>query len=626
MIHISDEDIQYAERIFLPSGCSFDEERREAIRSLVTTDIMACPGSGKTTVLLAKLAILARKLPLDNNRGICVLTHTNVAIDEIRARLGTKGNRLHEYPNFFGTIQSFVNQYLARPFYSHLFGSEGRLTIENGAYFRTLLNEFRILPQRERYALEMRYGDRLFEMLAGLTFSTDLSKLINSPFKDETCDSALALYNVKWRVLEQGVLSYADAYSLAFALMKYYRAVISKRFAYLFMDETQDTNRDQQQILEEIFDKDLVIVQRIGDPNQAIYSRVTDFNDGHFLANNNDEYLTISGSMRFSCSIAEQVQKLCMVPQEILGNSHIPSIAPRVIVFDDANIDRVIGEFARLIVSESLLDLERQSFKAVGLDGKEHESRRTIPNYWPQYSKNSRDLRRDFDTLIEYLEVPQVQEIQKEGSNYYFQTILRALLRILMLSDNSEEEIYSSSALERYLSHVHPELHSKLRYQVACWWPRMHGGEQGIDEVVAFVRSVYLPTLKMPENDQINAFLTASQTNDDRLKSHTNILNFDIDGRTVDVEVDTVHSCKGETHSATLYLETYWYRYDVVDLMEYLIGNWKRPAGKQRPQRLKAMFVGISRPTHLLCVAAHESTINGFEQRLEAAGWKLEWL
>lgn len=36
-------------------------------------DVNACPGSGKTTVLLAKLIILSRKMPLKDGMGVCVL-------------------------------------------------------------------------------------------------------------------------------------------------------------------------------------------------------------------------------------------------------------------------------------------------------------------------------------------------------------------------------------------------------------------------------------------------------------------------------------------------------------------------------------------------------------------------
>jgi superfamily I DNA/RNA helicase len=115
MIEISDMDIEYAEKIFLPEDCSFDPERRNVIKCMESKDIQACPGSGKTTTLLAKLAILAQRMPFEDNKGICVLTHTNVAIHEIKRKLGRKGDILFSYPNYFGTIQSFVDKYFAIP-------------------------------------------------------------------------------------------------------------------------------------------------------------------------------------------------------------------------------------------------------------------------------------------------------------------------------------------------------------------------------------------------------------------------------------------------------------------------------------------------------------------------------
>jgi len=65
---------------------------------------------------LAKLVILANRMPFEDGRGICVLTHTNVAIDLIKEKLGAGASMLFTHPNFFGTIQSFVDRFLAIPF------------------------------------------------------------------------------------------------------------------------------------------------------------------------------------------------------------------------------------------------------------------------------------------------------------------------------------------------------------------------------------------------------------------------------------------------------------------------------------------------------------------------------
>ena len=79
-------------------------------------DILACPGSGKTTVLLAKLKLLSDRLPFPDGRGICVLSHTNVAVNELKNKLGDSSNLLLSYPNFVGTIQVFINQFILFPF------------------------------------------------------------------------------------------------------------------------------------------------------------------------------------------------------------------------------------------------------------------------------------------------------------------------------------------------------------------------------------------------------------------------------------------------------------------------------------------------------------------------------
>src|SRR5690606_27565220 len=59
-----------------------DEERISILRSMRSIDVQACPGSGKTTLIAAKLILLANKWPL-SGQGICVLSHTNVAKNEI---------------------------------------------------------------------------------------------------------------------------------------------------------------------------------------------------------------------------------------------------------------------------------------------------------------------------------------------------------------------------------------------------------------------------------------------------------------------------------------------------------------------------------------------------------------
>lgn len=113
---VSEEEIREVEQLLLKDGCNFAEDAKEVIRCWNSVDVSACPGSGKTTVLLAKLKIIADRMPLKNGDGICVLSHTNVAVDEIKSKLSAYAERLMSYPNYVGTIQTFIDRYVTFPY------------------------------------------------------------------------------------------------------------------------------------------------------------------------------------------------------------------------------------------------------------------------------------------------------------------------------------------------------------------------------------------------------------------------------------------------------------------------------------------------------------------------------
>ena len=122
MLDIRDDEIRSIETMLLPNGCHFPEDAKAVIRCWHSRDVAACPGSGKTTVLLAKLKILADRMPLDNGAGICVLSHTNVAVNELKAKMSDSSEKMMGYPNYVGTIQSFIDKFVTLPYLKRKFG------------------------------------------------------------------------------------------------------------------------------------------------------------------------------------------------------------------------------------------------------------------------------------------------------------------------------------------------------------------------------------------------------------------------------------------------------------------------------------------------------------------------
>lgn len=65
-------------------------------------------------------------------------THTNVAINEIINKLGEKSDILFKYPNYFGTIQSFVDKYLTIPYFKRQMGDNVK-SIDDDIYRNHIL-------------------------------------------------------------------------------------------------------------------------------------------------------------------------------------------------------------------------------------------------------------------------------------------------------------------------------------------------------------------------------------------------------------------------------------------------------------------------------------------------------
>src|ERR1700693_3458433 len=95
-------------------GCDFSHESQIIFLLTQTScDVQAVPGNGKTTLLVAKLALLSRNWR-SRAQGVCVISHTNAARHEVERNLlkHPTASGFLSYPHFIGTVTSFLNQYL----------------------------------------------------------------------------------------------------------------------------------------------------------------------------------------------------------------------------------------------------------------------------------------------------------------------------------------------------------------------------------------------------------------------------------------------------------------------------------------------------------------------------------
>nr|QNO42140.1 RecBCD enzyme subunit RecB [Methanosarcinales archaeon ANME-2c ERB4]QNO43192.1 RecBCD enzyme subunit RecB [Methanosarcinales archaeon ANME-2c ERB4]QNO45767.1 RecBCD enzyme subunit RecB [Methanosarcinales archaeon ANME-2c ERB4] len=629
MIDTSDEDIWYAEGIFLPDGKSFDSERIFVIKCMESKDIQACPGSGKTTTLLAKLAILAKKMPLEDNRGICVLAHTNVAIDEIKNKLGSESDILFNYPNYIGTIQSFVDKFLAIPANIVYYGTRPS-KIDNEAHDFEMTKKFNeIKRDRDLFwwlkSTSSRKGITPYELFLNIRID-----FINGKIKDNInasrallADSAnekyVKLFSAKEYLFQNGILHYDDAYSLAFKYLNDFGEILSdtlsERFAFVFIDEMQDTDSHQNEIINEIFDKSKVVVQKFGDVNQSIYDSSV---KAETVWDVSDDCLNISGSKRFSNRIADIVKRFCVNKQNVSGNSSIEDIQPTILQFDDDTIEFVLPTFAEIISEHNLGD-KINKFKAVGWVGAKKENKITLISYFPNFQKKSQLKKSNFNHLGEYLQKSDVENV-----NYYRKMIINVLLKVLRLLDIKNEmnsRFFTERSLIQYLNMKDSDFYYEFNLKMGEWCLEIHNKNNIFAELKDFIENDFCPFFETTNLNNIKDLLQNDSflNGESHQFQHSNIYS---DASNIDIEVATVHSVKGETHTATLYLETYYNRgFDIKRSIDYLKKNTD---GGVYIQSLKMAYVGMTRPTDLLCIAAHKDSISGNEDFLQNMGWAIK--
>lgn len=109
MYVVEDFHIADAEQLLI-GGNHFDKERLDFIKRLDSCDLLAVPGSGKTTALQAKLFVFLNS-SLFLQRMVLVLSHTHAAVNEIKKKLSLSCPNLFQHPNFIGTVQDFVDTF-----------------------------------------------------------------------------------------------------------------------------------------------------------------------------------------------------------------------------------------------------------------------------------------------------------------------------------------------------------------------------------------------------------------------------------------------------------------------------------------------------------------------------------
>lgn len=663
-MEIKSENIAKAEQLLLPDGCSFDPERVQFITRLESGDLLAVPGSGKTTALRAKLYCMAKELPMKDGRGILALSHTNVAVDELKKMLQNHCPQLFEYPNFVGTIQEFVDTFLALPYYVQKYGHREDI-IDADQYERACTN---LMNKRGRITTylsgKLKYGKDYKSIRLG--YSEDGRKILRFGIegkeveieaerkwlREGNAEEKVAqlidfLFQMKEKILNWGVLHYDDCYYLAETNIREHPDIVGilrKRFAYVFVDEAQDMKGYQLKIIDKCFNCDSVVLQRIGDPNQAIF-------DGFSMVNTWESRTPsfINNSLRLTQEVASVVDHLVLDRGDngqggarfvVNGvRSQEPVIPRYLILYTQDTIGGLKEKFKNLIRShhlESIDEARKYGFHIVGWNSEAtgKVDHRRLEDIFPEYHRSLSNFHVNPATLSEHIQLERHVGNFKESRK----TVLEVFVKVARMAKQRPADGRMFTA-PKLLAMMNENAQAKQQFKeelLECTKKLSEGAWSDAYTIIRETTTKWLNDFfQQQPNDTVKAYYE-----DAFVPLIPDVEEHDTDDITI--SIGTVHSVKGMTHCATMYVETsYNNKYE----SEYMIDDkttgrgknkvWTvtspflmhdlQPKNKNAAMAKRMLYVGFSRPTHLLCYASDKRLWkDDVLQLMKNAGWRVE--
>lgn len=639
---ISDADVQWVCKVMgLPDDAFLGEDgkdpRQGVLKRMDTIDVEACPGSGKTTLLVAKLAVLARHWPFMRS-GMCVLSHTNAARDEIARRLSScaEGAMLMGYPHFVGTIHGFINEFLALP------------------YLRSLGNPIKFIDndvviQRRWHSLERGTRHYLDKQNNGdgkafLRYDADdfTGEKMRGKFKSHT--------NTFKHIQKACKDSFEEGYFCFDELFVWARKIINERpslvrdlrlrFPLLFLDEVQDNDEDQSSLLSTVFREGAnpAVRQRFGDSNQAIYNggnvtsgAATDIFPGRGIIK-----VDLPNSFRFGPAIAGLADPLAVAPQGLIGLGGGKPRPPTIILFNDSTVQTVLSEYATYLTEIfTAKELEAGTFTAVAgvhKRGADDKIPRWLGHYAPSYNPDisSREAKpecfsqfimagwreserqKHTQPLVHAVGTAMLEVLRRDGFDGIPAKVRNPHSTVMGLTE-SEEAIQQYKRLLDYL------IRKAGTVTQTTWNTKLSAAIKTIAE------NLRGSTIVQPEAISfLNWSLSGALPTRASVSAGANVFKYPSDNPAVSIRLGSIHSVKGETHNATLVMETFYKKHYLKSLLPWILGTSTGGAseGVEKKRALRLHYVAMTRPSELLCLAMRDDSLGARDiVALKKRGW-----
>ncbi len=460
-----------------------------------------------------------------------------------------------------------------------------------------------------------------------------------------TTESGNELKKIFETLREEGIFKYFDSFEISSDYINSninLTTLLQKRFKYVFIDEMQDLEEYQIKIIDDIFfTKDSkTVIQRIGDKNQSIYNsskRIKEVCDWKTREKEtkNKKYkdLSFQNSLRLNSNVANLVDKFVFErptkDYQVVGKFEESNLKPHLIVINrETTGEQLKNKFEELIKTYKLQECDKNvknGFKIVSWVTEKEEDNNEIylQKLFSTYSKKNHSPKEDYKCLKDYL---YYYDKEKKTLESIRKSILNSFTRILDLEEIKDENgrRFRKSTLMQFIKNQNEEHYNGFKAKLYSWCFRIvvhQQNEEVFKEIVSFVNSNDFIGLNWQnlENYQSKSISKSNQfmiSSDFKLKEEPK----EVSKKKGDIQIDlaSVHAVKGQTHCATMYIESYFHNYELnkKKIKNCIQGEdhniQKETSNSQAVQALKMMYVGFSRPTHLLCFVVLEENVKDY--------------
>jgi len=276
------------------------DQQRNAVQYVGHAVITACPGSGKTRTIIAKVLKCIDELA-GTPRKVACITYTNTAVHEIENRIRASGAASGGDCYEVSTIHAFCQTNILSKYHwmTEAYSDGYTVLPSDHDTYSQIVNEV-----GDRYRLSA-YARSQFELLGRKPDGTPISGVVPA-------EAACAFWDELQR---QGYIDFCNIVYHSYQLVRHNSSIahnLSCRFAYILVDEFQDTSALQVELLGLIHDVGHTTFFLVGDPEQSIYSFAGAERElmGSFSQAIKATEFPVSGNFRATQPLVDHAEKL----------------------------------------------------------------------------------------------------------------------------------------------------------------------------------------------------------------------------------------------------------------------------------------------------------------------------